>query len=459
MSGSTSGGRPTPGVARPYAFPAVESQRFANGLEALVVPLRRLPLATVLLMSDAGAECDAVAAAGTAQLTTEALAEGTRSRDAVALAGTFEQLGGSLDTGVAWTHATCSTTVLATRLPGALQLLAEVLREPSFPEGEVDRLREEQLAALLQQRAEPRGLADDMFARFCFVAASRYAVGEAGDEAGVAPLTRREVVAHHARYVVPARSRVIVVGDVEVAQVMQLAEETLGAWRRDGEVAPAIDVGAATAGRGLHLVAKDDAPQTELRIGHPSVPRAHRDFHALTVMNAILGGLFNSRINLNLREVHAYTYGAFSQFDWRRYASLFEVSTAVRSDVTGAAVTEIMGEIARMRDERVSDAELSLAVDYLTGVFPIRFETSAAIAGALATRAGFALPANYFDEYRARIAAVTADDVLRVAQLHLDPARLQVVAVGDPLQVRGQLESLALGEVRSYDATGARLEG
>lgn len=458
MSESTTGGRPAAGVARPYAFPAVETQRFANGLEVLVVPLRRLPLATVLLMADAGAECDHVAAAGTANLTAEALAEGTRSRDAVALAETFEQLGGSLDTGVTWTHAECSTTVLAAQLPGALQLLAEVLRDPSFPEAEVDRLREEQLAELLQQRAEPRGLADDMFARFCFVPASRYAAGDAGDEAGVSRLTRREVVAHHARYIVPARSRLIVVGDVDVTRVMQLADEMLGSWRRDGEVAPAVDVGAATTGRAVHLVAKGDAPQSELRVGHPSVPRAHRDFHALTVMNAILGGLFNSRINLNLREAHAYTYGAFSQFDWRRYASLFEASTAVRSDVTGAAITEILNEIDRMRSDRVSASELSLAVDYLTGVFPIRFETSAAIAGALATRAGFALPPDYFDSYRARIAAVTADDVLRVAQLHLDPARMQVVAVGDPSAVRGQLESLALGPVHTYDATGTRLD-
>ncbi|HEX4935879.1 MAG TPA: insulinase family protein, partial [Gemmatimonadaceae bacterium] len=263
--------------------------------------------------------------------------------------------------------------------------------------------------------------------------------------------------AHHARYIAPGRSRLIVVGDVDVARVMQLAEAVLGGWRRDGEVAPALDVGAAAEGRGVHLVTKENAPQSELRIGHPSVPRTHPDFHALSVMNAILGGLFNSRINLNLREAHAYTYGAFSQFDWRRYASLFEASTAVRSDVTGASITEILREIERMRSERVSASELSLAVDYLTGVFPIRFETSAAIAAALATRAGFGLPPDYFDTYRARIAAVSADDVLRVAQLHLDPARLQIVAVGDPGTVRGQLDALALGDVQLYDTTGAPL--
>jgi len=447
--------RPQPGVPRPYAFPTAERQRFANGLDVLVVPLRRLPIATALLMCDAGAECDAVTLSGVASLTAEALAEGTRSRDAVSLADTFEQLGGSLDTGVTWTHAECSTTVLAERLPDALQLLAEVLREPAFPEGEVTRLREERLAELLQQRTEPRGLADDMFARFCFSAASRYARSEGGDEETVARLTRDAVVAHHAHFIVPSRSRLIVVGDVDVDGVMQLAESALGTWQATGATSPAVEVTPAQAHRQVHLVAKADAPQSELRVGHPSVTRAHPDFHALSVMNAILGGLFNSRINLNLRERHAYTYGAFSQFDWRRRASAFEAATAVRSDVTAAAVREILHEIDRMRNEPVSASELSLAVDYLTGVFPIRFETSAAIAAALAMREGYELAPDYYDTYRERIAAVTVDEVLRVAQTHLDPARLQVVAVADPSAVRDDLTALGIGAVREYDATGA----
>lgn len=447
--------RPQPGAPRPYHFPQAERQRFANGLEVLIVPLRRLPIATALLMSDAGAECDAVAQAGLASLTAEALAEGTRTRDAVSLADTFEQLGGSLDTGVTWTHAECSTTVLASRLGGALQLLAEVVREPAFPDGEVARLREERLAELLQQRTEPRGLADDMFARFCFSAASRYARSEGGDEETVARLTRDDVVAHHARYIVPSRSRLIVVGDVDVPAVMQLAESTLGAWHGVASASPTLDIAPAQGERLVHLVAKPDAPQSELRIGHPSVPRSHRDFHALSVMNAILGGLFNSRINLNLRETHAYTYGAFSAFDWRRRASAFEAATAVASEVTAAAVREILVEIDRMRNEKVATSELSLAVDYLTGVFPIRFETSAAIAAALAMREGFGLAPDYYDTYRDRIAAVTADDVLRVAQEHLNPSHMQIVAVADPNAVRADLEALGVGAVREYDATGA----
>jgi zinc protease len=448
--------RPGAGPPRPYTFPGAHRELLSNGLTVHVVPLRRLPVATAVIMADAGAECDPRAQSGVASITVDAMAEGTRQRDAATLADAFELLGGSLDTAITWAHAEVSSTVLVTHLPAALQLLAEVAREPAFPEGEVVRLREERLAELLQQRTEPRGLADDMFARFSFAASSRYAVAEGGDDRSVAAISRGDVDAHHRRFLVPSRSALIVAGDVDVRHVLQQAEAVLGDWQGEGEAMPAVDVTPARTARAVHVVAKPDSPQSELRVGHASVARTHPDFHALTVMNAILGGLFNSRINLNLRETHAYTYGAFTHFDWRRRASSFEVSTAVQSEVTADAVREILTEIDRMRDELVSDAELSLAVDYLTGVFPIRFETTEAIADAIVMREGYGLPTDYFDRYRERVSAITAADVLRVAQTHLQPDRLQIVAVGDPSIVEAKLDSLGLGPILLYDSTGER---
>ena len=166
-------------------------------------------------------------------------------------------------------------------------------------------------------------------------------------------------------------------------------------------------------------------------------------------MNAILGGLFNSRINLNLREVHGYTYGAFSNFEWRRAAGPFVVSTAVKTEVTVAAAREVLNEIERMRAEEVSSDELSLAVSYLDGVFPIRYETTAAIAQALTTLIVHDLPPDFYDSYRDNVRAVTLPAVLHAADRHLHPDAIQIVVVGDP----GPLGELAgdLGEMEEVD--------
>jgi predicted Zn-dependent peptidase len=206
--------------------------------------------------------------------------------------------------------------------------------------------------------------------------------------------------------------------------------------------------------RAIQLVAKRDAPQSEVRLGHVGVPRSHPDYFGLVLMNAILGGLFSSRINLNLREKHAYTYGAFSQFDWRRQAGPFVVSTAVKSSVTDDALREIVREVEEMREREPTVEELSLAASYLDGVFPIRYETTSAIAGALAGMIVYDLPADYFDRYRSRIRSVTQADVLAAARAHLHPDQLQVTVVGDPDAVRVPLESLGWGIVTVYDSEG-----
>jgi zinc protease len=194
------------------------------------------------------------------------------------------------------------------------------------------------------------------------------------------------------------------------------------------------------------LVAKPDAQQSELRIGHVGVPRTTPDYFPLLVMNSILGGLFNSRVNLNLRERHGYTYGARSGFDWRRAAGPFAVESAVATDKTLAATREVLHEIERMREEPVAPEELSLATSYLDGVFPIRYETTSAIASALSALVIFGLPDDYFDGYRARVRAVTAEEVQRVAREYLRPDRLQLVVAGAP-SLRAELEAMAFGPV------------
>ena len=447
--------RPNAGVPRPYAFPSSDRQVLANGMTLITAPLRRLPVVTVLAIVDAGAERDPRTGAGLGSLTARALSEGTRRLTGDALADAFEGLGTELVTDAGWTRAECGITVLAPQLEASLGLLSEVLREPGFRDQDVIRLREERLAELMQIEAEPRELADDHFLRIAFGPSTRYSEPVAGSATSVASLTTEDVHRHYRERYVPHALTLIVAGDVDTAMVARLCERTFPGWTGDAPTDATGPGRPASASRAVHIVPRTDAPQSELRVGHPSVARSDPDFHAISVMNAILGGLFNSRINLNLRERHAFTYGAFSSFDWRRDASLFEVSTAVRSDVTAAAVSEILGEIERIRTADVSESELSLARDYLTGVFPIRFETTAAIADALATRESFGLDPAYYDDYRARIAVVTTADVRRAAERILDPSRLQILAVGEPGMIRGPIEGLELGDIHEISSHAA----
>lgn len=443
--------RPAPGEPRPYRFPQFQTRILSNGLRIMVARMPAIPVVTTLAVIEAGATRDPRDFEGLAQLVTRGLSEGTRSMNALELTTRLEMLGTTLDTGADWDSAIVQLTALSNRVDDALAVLAEVLRYPSFPEHELERLRSERRADLAQLRAEPRGLSDVFFSRLLYEASSRFARLAGGDERSIEKLSRDEVVQYHGTYYRPDSTALMLVGEIDIEHAVRMASTHFGDW--EGKAPPVTEPPAAQRHLEprVHLVHKADAPQSEVRVGHVAIPRFHEDYFPVVVMNAILGGLFSSRLNLNLREEHAYTYGAHSAFDWRRAASPFEVSTAVETAVTADALREIVHEFTRIRETPVTAAELSLAVSYLVGVFPIRFETTAEVAGGLANVEIFRLPSNYFDTYRERVAAVTVDDVLRVARAHLDPSRLQVVVVGDADVIRSPIEALGLGAIQVYD--------
>ena len=440
--------RPVPAAPRSYQFPRFERRALPNGMQLVVAPVNKLPLATVIAVVEAGASAEVPGQEGVASLTASLLLEGAAGIDGAALAERFERIGASVESHADWDVAAVSLTALTKQLPEALALVRDLLRAPDFPGREVDRLKEERLAELLQQRAEPRGLADEQFARALYEPSARYATPSDGDTASVRALSREDVCAFYASRFHPAATTLIVVGDVTMEQTSELATTLFGDWTgtRPPRIVTGID--AAQPSRLTRVVAKADAPQSEVRVGHIGLPRSAPDYFETMVMNAVLGGLFSSRINLNLREAHGYTYGAFSGFEWRRAAGPFVVSTAVKSDDTAAAVREILSEIERMRREEIAEAELTLATSYLDGVFPIRYETTAAIAAALANLTIHGLGDDYYDRYRARVRTVTTGDVLRAAQVHLHPAQLRIVVVGDPAVI-----ATPLGEV-----TGTNVE-
>ncbi len=451
--------RPAPGPPRAYAFPHFETRVLPNGVRLVVAPVAKLPLVTVSTVLDAGAMLDPAGKEGVAVLAARALTEGARGRDGAVITDETERLGTGLAAGADWDASRVRMTVLRPHLEAALKLMGDVLLAPDFPAREIERLKGERLAELLQRRAEPRGLADEMLSRFLYAPGSRYAAPEGGDDGSVSALTRDDVLAFYRARYAPDRATVIVVGDISVSEAERLVASVFGGWRGTGAPAgPAPVADRATAGApGVHIVTKENAPQSELRIGHVGLARAVPDYFSVVVMNAILGGLFSSRINLNLREAHGYTYGAHSTFDWRRGAGPFAFSTAVQRDVTDAAAREILLEIARIREADVAPDELSLATSFLDGVFPIRYETTTAIASALTSLVVYGLPENYFDTYRDNIRAQTVSTVRAAAQARLHPDRLRLVVVGDPAVLRAPLEALELGPVSVYSERGELL--
>jgi zinc protease len=445
---------PAPGKPRPYRFPHTEWQELESGARVSVASFAKFPLVTVaLFFRNAGASNDPPGREGLAQLTASMLLEGSALRTGAELSEHFESLGSSLTAAADWDGASLSFTVQPSRLAEAIAAVRDVVRAPAFHESELRRLQADHHAGRMQLVADPRGLADSAFTWSCYGDQVRYRRPLDGTLATTGSLGRSELADFWKTHYGPESLTVVAAGDVDLDRAVASAEMLVDGWTRSPSSRGLIVAARRSSKVGVALVEKPGAAQAELRIGHIGVPRGHPSYFSLTVMNAILGGLFSSRINLNLRERHGYTYGAFSGFDWRTGAGPWAVSTAVKSEVCGAAIREVLSEIARMRAEPVTSDELELASNYLVGVFPLRFETTSAVASALVSQAMFDLRDDYFDTYRERVAAVTPQNVLQAAKEHLHPDQLQIVAAGEPSVLRSELEAATGEQVKTLTPT------
>ena len=418
-----------------------------NGLRIIIAPVQKLPVVTVLAVIEAGASNDPHGLEGLAYLTAEALREGTAGHTGLEILEGFEKLGSSLESGADWDSTVVSMTLLKDQLRSGYALFAEVLTSPSFPEHEVERLKAERLAERLQILAEPRGLADESFSKFLYSEDSRYSEPMNGNNESIFRITRQSAADFFGSRCTPDATTLIIVGDVGFHEGVELIVAALGSWQGKKLVGAMETVQETRPVRAMEVVSKADAAQAELRLGHKGVARSHPDYFKLVVMNAVLGGLFSSRINLNLREKHGYTYGASSYYDWRRQPGPFVIATAVQNEVVADALRETLAEIDGMRTVAISADELSLATSYLEGVFPIRYETTSAIASALANLVIFDLPDTFYDDYRENIRNVSTADVLTAARAYVRPEELRVVVVGDPAVVKVPLENLGFSSV------------
>ena len=443
--------RPTHGEPRPYHFPRFERQELSNGLGLIAVHLPSRALVTASLVLPAGAVDEPDELGGVTSLMARALTEGTAKHDAIGLTEAAERLGASLHAEAGWDGLSISIEVPAERLGQALELVAEVATSPTFPAEDVERMRDERLNDILQGKADPRRRADDGFVETIYAPGSPYGRPSAGTEETVPRLTRDALVDIHARRIDPARMTLIVGGDLDAVgeDVRSIAESRFGAWAANPAARPSREpqVRAARSARIVRVIHRPGAVQTEIRVGHVGLKRKVPDFHAVSVMSAILGGLFNSRLNRKLREEKGYTYGAGAGFDLRRGPGPFAVRAAVNTEVTVPALEDMLAELEGMRSAPPAANELHAARDYLVGVFPLRFETPPAVVGAIAGLLIHDLPFDELDRYRPAIESVTDADVQRAATSHIRPDELAVVLVGDADAILPSLEGAAVGPI------------
>jgi zinc protease len=439
--------RPTAGVPREYKFPRFERANVSNGLTVLSAHVPGRALLAASLIAPGGAWSEPVDQAGVTILAARSMPEGTRRLSANEFIESSERLGAEIHADASWEALTATMEVPRSKFGDALALLAEMAFEPAFPAEEVDRLREERLNDLLQAWSDPRRRAERVFPETVYASTVPYSRPIAGVQSSVRGLDRDVVAARHAQLINPATSTLVVAGDLTRLSVMELAEQHLGQRSAAASSAAESARSAEANARGAQvvLVDKPGAPQSELRIGHLGVPRKTPDFHAIAVLNAILGGTFNSRLNRVIREEKGYTYGIHSSFDMRRGPGPFAVRCAVETAVTVPALEETMRIIREMTEREPDQDELDVARDYLVGVFPLRFEGSAQVAAALAGLVVFDLPDDELDNYRPQVAAVTAKDVLAAAQRNVRPSEMSIVIVGDAREVEPALRASPLG--------------
>jgi zinc protease len=448
MSGAHLATRPVPGLPRGYEFPAFEKTRLSNGVAVRTVHLPGRPLVSAAVVVRCGAAEEPADRAGVSSLTARALSEGTERYDAIALVEASERLGAELHAAAGWDATTAGVEVPASRLGPALELLAEMVLRPVFPASEVDRLRDQRLNEILQAYADPRRLAEIAFDEAIYTERSPYRRMLGGSRETVARLDRDALRAQHRAWLDPDRTTIVVGGDLAGIDVVGLLEPLFGGARGGfGPGSDAVVAASAVERRFVRLIHREGSVQTEIRIGHVGLRRLIPDFHAVSLMSAILGGLFSSRLNMRLREEKGYTYGAHAGFDLRRHAGPFGARAAVQSEVTVPAVQDTLAELERMRGSDVTDAELRAAKDYLIGVFPLRFETPGPVVSALAGLAIQGLPDDELARYRPGVEAVTAADVRRAAEEHLHLDRTAIVLVGDADAIGAGVETAGFGDV------------
>ena len=446
---------PVPAPPPTLRVPAWSRSMLANGAALIVSEKHELPLVSFTVTFSGGFnQADPAGRRGLADMTAAMMSEGTKTKDGEAFANALLLLGTAINVRIAGETGTISFECIAGKLPATLDLLADMLVNPALPADALERLRAQRLVALVQARDQTSAIAARIFPRMLYGDAHPY--GQNVTEESIKAITRDDVVAFHRAYFRPGAALVTVVGDVDAAAVKAAIEKALAAWPKEGGT-PAFQYPAPPALRAttIYLADKPGAAQSTFAIGLPGPPRSTPDYYALQVMNTILGGMFQSRLNANIREEKGYSYGVASGFAFGKGPGAFRAGGDIVSAKSDAALLEFMKELRGIRGDRpITNEELATAKEALTQRLPATFASVQSINAALVALWTQGLPDDYYQNYAARIAAITREDVVRVARQYVDVDHLAIVIVGDRASIEAPLRATRVAPLTITDIEG-----
>jgi len=446
---------PAPGPLRPYAFPPVQQFTLANGLKVILVEKHTLPEVEGRLILDAGSMREPAAKNGLAALTGSLLSEGTGTMTGAEIARAMDALGAQYFTTANFNAAIADVVALKNAFPQALALAAKTVIAPSFPASEVGRVKNQILAAYQQSHARTSGLASDAFVRAAFDTTAPFSRPASGTPATLTPLTRDDVVGWHQTMYSPSAATLLLVGDITRAEAQTIAQQAFGGWKSSAATRGAVENPIRPSnGTRVILVDRPGSVQSSIVVGQPGFRATDADYLSMVALNHVLGGGFSSRINMNLREKHGYTYGAFSGLDLRPGSGAFRITSDVRTSSTDSALVEAVAEYKRIATEDVPATELAGMVNNLVSSFPNAVQTVQGLTGRIQQLIIWGLPLDFYTTYRERLAAVTPNDVRSVATSRLTPNNIIVVVAGDLSKIEAPIRARNLGTVEVWDATG-----
>lgn len=446
---------PPPGKPPVLRVPTWTKTSLPNGCDLIVSEKHDLPLVYFSMTLGGGAnQYEPADRRGLASITASMMNEGTKTRSGDQLSNALQLLGSFVNVSVGAESGSLGFMSTSSKFAPTLDILSDMLLNSTFPADALERLRAQRLVSLTQQKAQPGGIASRVFPRVVY--GPDNPMGQVPTEESLKAISRDDVVAFARQYFRPARALIVVTGDVRAADVKATIEKALAQWPAGGSkptfsYPPPATRSAAT----IYLVDKPDAAQSTFAIGNPGPPRSTPDYYAIEVMNMILGGFFQSRLNADIREEKGYSYGVSSRFAFGKGPGAFRAGGDIISSKSDAALVEFMKQLKGMAGSRpVTDEELKMAKDALIQGLPEMFSSVGSINSSISSLWVNGLPDDYYQQYPKAVAAVTRDDVVRVANKYIDLAHLAIVIVGDRATIEAPLKATGIAPIVVLDVDG-----